>query len=80
MRSSLFAVILFVPLSAYAADLPCNATVAEKHLAGAAKTSFMTKCEADTKARCEQAATDYKTLSGAAKTSFTTKCIKDGIG
>jgi hypothetical protein len=30
----------------------CNATAAEKKLAGAAKTSFLKKCEKDAKATC----------------------------
>lgn len=44
-----------------------------KPLAGAAKTSFMKKCMADT---CEAKAvgSDGKKLSGAAKTSFMKKC------
>lgn len=46
-----------------------------KPLAGAAKTSFVKKCMADT---CETKAVgkDGKPLAGAAKTSFMTKCEK----
>jgi hypothetical protein len=46
-----------------------------KALAGAAKTSFMKKCMADS---CETKAVskDGKPLAGAAKTSFITKCEK----
>ncbi len=46
-----------------------------KALAGAAKTSFMKKCMADS---CETKAvgSDGKALSGAAKTSFMKKCEK----
>jgi hypothetical protein len=46
-----------------------------KALAGAAKTSFMKKCMADS---CETKAVskDGKPLAGAAKTSFMTKCEK----
>jgi hypothetical protein len=46
-----------------------------KALAGAAKTSFMKKCMADS---CEPKAMDKngKPLAGAAKTSFMTKCEK----
>jgi len=57
----------------------CMATVSDKKLSGAAKTSFMKKCEADAKDRCDAAAVDKK-LAGAAKTSFTKKCISDAIG
>jgi hypothetical protein len=50
-----------------------------KKLAGAAKTSFMKKCEADAKPSCEEKAIDKngKKLAGAAKTSFVKKCEAD---
>jgi len=57
----------------------CTATATEKELAGAAKTSFMTKCQKDAAARCDSAAADKK-LYGAAKTSFTKKCVSDAVG
>jgi hypothetical protein len=62
--------------AAMAQGQSCNAAATEKKLAGAAKTSFLTKCETDAKATCEAASMEKK-LSGAAKTSFETKCIKD---
>jgi len=65
--------------SALAADPTCDATAKEKKLAGAALTSFMTKCEKDAKAKCEADASAKK-LHGAAETSFTTKCVKDAVG
>lgn len=65
--------------SAMAAEASCTAQATEKKLAGAAKTSFMTKCEKDMKASCDTQASDKK-LSGAAKTSFTNKCVKDSVG
>jgi hypothetical protein len=46
-----------------------------KALAGAAKTSFMKKCMADSCAAKAMSA-DGKPLSGAAKNSFMTKCEK----
>jgi len=51
-----------------------------KKLAGAAKTSFMKKCEADAKPACEEKAVDKngKKLAGAAKTSFMKKCESEG--
>jgi hypothetical protein len=61
------------------ADLSCKDRAAEKKLAGAALTSFMTKCEKDASASCDKAAANKK-LSGAAKTSFTNKCVKDSTG
>ena len=57
----------------------CAAGVAEKKLAGAAKASFMKKCEADAKASCEAAAKEKK-LAGAAKVSFEKKCLSDSLG
>jgi hypothetical protein len=51
-----------------------------KPLAGAAKASFMKKCEADgaaaPSAACEKSAADKK-LAGAAKTSHLRKCAAD---
>jgi len=46
-----------------------------KALAGAAKTSFMKKCMADTCAT-KAVGSDGKALAGAAKTSFMKKCEK----
>ena len=39
--------------SALAADDTCDARAKNKKLAGAALTSFMTKCEKDAKATCD---------------------------
>jgi len=63
------------------ADASCDAKAAEKKLAGAAKTSFLKKCEKDSMASsaqssCEGKAADKK-LAGAAKNSFVKKCVKD---
>jgi hypothetical protein len=65
--------------AAFAADATCAATAAEKKLAGAAKNSFMKKCEKDATAACEATAAEKK-LSGAAKNSFVKKCAKDATG
>ena len=54
-------------------------TATDKKLAGAALTSFMTKCQKDAQASCDTAAHEKK-LNGAAKTSFTKKCVKDATG
>jgi len=60
----------------------CDAQAAEKKLSGAAKTSFLKKCESDASAAavvspaCEKSAADKK-LSGAAKTSHINKCMAD---
>lgn len=42
---------LFAANVAFAADAGCDAKAAEKKLAGAAKASFLKKCEADAKAQ-----------------------------
>jgi hypothetical protein len=62
------------PALAYADDA-CVTQATDKKLAGAAKTSFLTKCE---RTACESQAADKK-LAGAAKTSFVKKCTKDAL-
>ena len=57
----------------------CKSTAADKHLAGAANTSFMKKCESDAQKTCDATATEKK-LFGAARTSFTKKCVADAVG
>jgi hypothetical protein len=57
------------------ADDACMTQSMDKKLAGAAKTSFMTKCE---RTSCQAQAADKK-LHGAAETSFVKKCIKDAM-
>ena len=78
MKSIVFAAVLsLIAGSAYADS--CKATAGSKNLSGAAKTSFMTKCESDAKAGCDKSAAEKK-LSGAAKDSFTKKCVSDAVG
>lgn len=69
---------------AFAADASCEAKAVDKNgkaLAGAAKTSFMKKCEggAAKASSCEAKAVDKngKPLAGAAKTSSIKKCEAD---
>ena len=69
----------FASLSAQAAT--CEEQATEKKLAGAAKSSFVKKCEKDAKAPaagndCEAKAAEKK-LAGAAKNSFVKKCTAD---
>ena len=66
-----------VTTGAYAGT--CTEDATAKKLAGAAKTSFMTKCETDAKASCEKQAAEKK-VYGAAKASFEKKCITDAVG
>ncbi len=65
--------------NALAAEPTCTATATEKKLAGAAKTSFMKKCEADAQAKCEASAAEKK-LAGAAKSSHVKKCLSEAVG
>jgi hypothetical protein len=68
--------------TAYAADSGCAAKAGEKKLAGAAKNSFMKKCEREAggagaaQNACDAKAAEKK-LAGAAKNSFVKKCVKD---
>jgi opacity protein-like surface antigen len=67
--------------TAYAANAECEAKAIDKNgkaLAGAAKNSFMKKCEGGGGgATCESKAVDKngKALAGAAKNSFMKKCM-----
>lgn len=70
---------LVVSAGAMAEDTACNVAAAEKKLAGAAKQSFLKKCELDARAICESASKDQK-LADASKTSFEKKCLKDAMG
>lgn len=55
----------------------CEAKAVEKKLAGAAKTSFLKKCNREApKTECELKAAEKK-LAGAAKTSYVKKCSAD---
>jgi len=78
MKRILLAAVIatFAAGSAFAQDASCDTKAVSKDgkpLAGAAKTSFMKKCMADS---CETKAVsaDGKKLSGAAKNSFMKKC------
>jgi hypothetical protein len=71
---------LFASTAAFATGPTCEAQAAEKKLSGAAKNSFITKCNKDAAAEatktCETQAADKK-LAGAAKNSFVKKCVTD---
>jgi len=84
MKKTLIIALLaaFAGASAYASDCESKAVGKDgKPLAGAAKTSFIKKCEADAGAAtsCEAKAVskDGKPLHGAAKDSFIKKCEAD---
>lgn len=57
----------------------CAIQAGDKKLAGAAKNSFMKKCEQDANTKCETSAADKK-LAGAAKSSYLKKCVQDAVG
>lgn len=68
--------------TAHAGDSACDTKAAEKKLAGAAKTSFLKKCEKEAgAAACAAKAVDKngKALAGAAKNSFMKKCEKEAV-
>lgn len=72
-------VSLFIANTAFA--VTCAEQAAERKLAGAAKNSFVTKCEKDTAVApvpsvCDAKAAEKK-LFGAAKNSFVKKCEAD---
>ncbi len=86
MKKTLIIALLaaFAGSSAFAANADCEKKAVDKNgkpLAGAAKTSFMKKCEAESGAgaSCEAEALDKngKPLHGAAKDSFVKKCEAD---
>ena len=79
IRIVLMVAIVGGSMSAAWADGSCMSNAMEKKLAGAAKTSFMKKCQTDAGTTCDAAAAAKK-LSGAAKTSFTKKCVNDAVG
>jgi hypothetical protein len=72
-------VIALASAFAYAADAPdsaCMAAAKEKKLNGAARTSFVKKCEKDATAKCEIDSKEKK-LAGAAKSSHMKKCVRE---
>ena len=83
ITAALLSLSLFAS-QAFAANAECEAKAGEKKLAGAAKTSFMKKCEKDAgggamaaaSPACEKSATDKK-LAGAAAKSHIKKCMAD---
>lgn len=77
--ATLTALLVASIATAHAQSPSCKAQATEKHLAGAALTSFMKKCETDAAKACDTSAAEKK-LAGAAKTSFVKKCVTDAVG
>lgn len=75
----LLALAFLITFNLAYADDSCAAKAADKKLAGAAKTSFMKKCEKDARAVCETDDISKKT-NGAAKDAHIKKCVKDAVG
>jgi hypothetical protein len=78
MKSTVLAAVLAL-IAGGAQAASCKVEADTKKLAGAARNSFMTKCETDAKASCEKQAADRR-LAGAAKDSFLKKCVSDAVG
>lgn len=78
-RVLLVAALMAFGTAAHAAGASCSLQAGEKKLAGAAKSSFLKKCETDARSTCETQAGDKK-LAGAAKNSFVKKCVGDAVG
>ena len=74
-----FGVLAHGIVPAAADGATCKTQATDKKLAGAAQTSFLTKCEKDATATCDKTAMEKK-LAGAARTSFTKKCVSDATG
>ena len=80
MKPILLAVAVFaLGASSTAWADPCTDQADAKKLSGAARTSFVKKCQTDAKGSCEARAAEKK-LSGAAKNSFVKKCTTDMSG
>lgn len=72
------AALALLGATAAIASPACESAADQKKLAGAARTSFLGKCEreANIAQTCDAKATEKK-LAGAARTSFTKKCVTD---
>lgn len=79
MTKTLLIALALTCSASFAHAQSCTVQATDKKLAGAAKTSFLNKCQKDAAAACDKQAAEKK-LSGAAKTSFTKKCVTDSAG
>ena len=70
---------MFAANMAFAADNDCDAKAAEKKLNGAAKNSFLKKCNKDAAIAACGASAIEKKLNGAAKNSFLKKCERVAV-
>ena len=79
MKLIVLAVATLFTLNVAYADNSCEMKAADKKLNGAAKNSFIKKCEKDARAACENDDISKKT-NGAAKEAHIKKCLKDTLG
>jgi hypothetical protein len=70
-----FPLAILIGLAGPALADSCHSQATAKNLHGAAESSFVKKCETDSKSKCQSDA-KAKNLHGAAETSFLTKCMK----
>jgi psiF repeat len=78
-RLILAALVLSFAASAYAQGPTCKAQADDQKFTGAARKTFMDKCEKDANKSCGIAAGEKK-LKGPARTAFTKKCVTDSLG
>jgi len=78
MKHVFIAIVVLLSMQFAYAENACEMKAAEKKLAGAAKNSFIKKCEKDARAVCESDDISKKT-SGAAKEAHIKKCMKDAL-
>ncbi len=76
---ALTSLVLATSAIAQGAAPSCNAVAQERKIFGAAKTSFLKKCEREATEKCEFAATERK-LVGAAKNNNVKKCVREAVG
>jgi hypothetical protein len=79
MKLIVLAVATLFTLNVAYADNSCEMKAADKKLNGAAKNSFIKKCEKDARLVCENDDISKKT-NGAAKEAHIKKCLKDTLG
>jgi len=79
MKSIVLAVATLFTVNIAYADNSCEMKAAEKKLNGAAKNSFIKKCEKDARSVCENDEISKRT-NGAAKEAHIKKCVNDALG
>ena len=78
MKTILFALVTLFSVNIAIAQNACEMKAADKKLNGAAKNSFVKKCEKDARAACENDDVSKRT-NGAAKEAHIKKCLKDSL-